>query len=81
MMKKTFAILLAAVMLLACIPAMAETLTAAARDDVRQLQRSMIPHDSGCKLAIMPATLVPRQVTGAKVIIFPGPAAREHGGK
>ena len=60
-----------------CIPAMAETLTAAARGDVRQLQRSMIPHDSGCKLAIMPATLVPRQVTGAKVIIFPGPAARE----
>ena len=59
-----------------CIPAMTETLTAAARGQVTMLQRSMIPHDSGCKLAIMPATMVPRQVTGAKVIIFPGPAAR-----
>lgn len=59
-----------------CIPAMAETLTAAAQGAVKMLQRSMIPHDSGCKLAIMPATMVPRQVTGAKVIIFAGPSAR-----
>lgn len=60
-----------------CIPAMHETLTAAAQGQVTMLQRSMIPHDSGCKLAIMPATMIPRQVTGAKVIIFPGAAARE----
>lgn len=59
-----------------CIPAMRETLSAAALGEVQMLQRSMIPHDSGCKLAIMPATLEPRQVTGAKVIIFPGAAAR-----
>ncbi|MBE6994638.1 MAG: ornithine cyclodeaminase family protein [Ruminococcaceae bacterium] len=62
-----------------CIPAMSDVLIAASRGEVKMLQRSMIPHQSGNMLALMPATLLPLHVTGSKVIIFPGPKARKNG--
>ncbi len=62
-----------------CIPAMADVLIAASRGEVKMLQRSMIPHQSGNMLALMPATLLPKHVTGSKVIIFPGPQAKKAG--
>lgn len=60
-----------------CIPAMTDTLIAASQNQIKMLQRSMIPHESGCMLAIMPASLLTKNVTGSKVIMFPGPKARE----
>ncbi|MEG2192560.1 MAG: ornithine cyclodeaminase family protein [Oscillospiraceae bacterium] len=55
-----------------CMPAMAEALKAVSLGQVKMLQRSMIAHDSGNTLANMPASLMSENVTGAKVIIFPG---------
>ena len=62
-----------------CIPAMRDTLMAAAQNEIKMLQRQMIPHSSGNMLALMPASLLTKQVTGSKVIIFPGPQARKDG--
>lgn len=60
-----------------CIPAMRDTLIAASQGEIKMLQRQMIPHQSGNMLALMPASLLSKQVTGSKVIIFPGPKARQ----
>ena len=60
-----------------CIPAMRDTLIAAAQGEIKMLQRQMIPHQSGNMLALMPASLLTKNVTGSKVIIFPGPKARQ----
>lgn len=62
-----------------CIPAMRDTLIAASKNEIKMLQRNMIPHDSGNLLALMPASLLGKKVTGSKVIIFPGPKARKEG--
>ena len=60
-----------------CIPAMTDTLIAAAKGEIKMLQRSMIPHEtSGNMLAIMPASLLNHHVTGSKVTIFSGPKSR-----
>lgn len=63
----------------ACIPAMTDTLISASKNEIKMLQRNMIPHDSGNMLALMPASLLDKKVTGSKVIIFPGPQARKDG--
>ncbi len=60
-----------------CIPAMRDTLVAACKGEIKMLQRQMITHASGNSLALMPATLLPRGITGSKVIIFPGPQAKK----
>ena len=60
-----------------CIPAMRDTLIAATQGEIKMLQRQMIPHEGGNMLALMPASLLSKQVTGSKVIIFPGPKARQ----
>lgn len=60
-----------------CIPSMRDTLIAASKNEIKMLQRMMIPHDSGNMLAIMPASLLSTNVTGSKVIIFPGPQAKK----
>lgn len=62
-----------------CIPAMRDTLIAAAQNEIKMLQRQMIPHSSGNMLALMPASLLTKNVTGSKVIIFPGPQTRKDG--
>ena len=58
-----------------CMPAMADALKAVSLNQIKMLQRTMIPHESGNMLANMPASLLSKNVTGAKVIIFPGPQA------
>ena len=60
-----------------CIPAMRDTLIVATQGEIKMLQRQMIPHEGGNMLALMPASLLSKQVTGSKVIIFPGPKARQ----
>lgn len=60
----------------ACIPSMKETLIAASKNEIKMLQRNMINHESGNTLALMPASLLSKNVTGSKVIIFPGPKTR-----
>lgn len=62
-----------------CIPAMRDTLIAAAQNEIKMLQRQMIPHSSGNMLALMPASLLTKNVTGSKVIIFPGSQTRKDG--
>lgn len=62
-----------------CIPAMRDTLIAASKNEIKMLQRMMIPHEGGNMLALMPASLLSKKVTGSKVIIFPGPEARKNG--
>ena len=62
-----------------CIPAMRDTLIAASKNEIKMLQRNMIPHDSGNMLALMPASLLDKKVTGSKVIIFPGQKTRKEG--
>lgn len=56
-----------------CIPAMENALKSVSRQQVKMLQRVMIGHDNGNSLAAMPASELSRDVTGAKIIIFPGP--------
>lgn len=53
-----------------CIAAMEETLQDISTSQAVMLQRSMIPHASHNTLAIMPSSLLQRERTGAKVIIF-----------
>lgn len=62
-----------------CIPAMKNVLRGISQKQTAVLQRSMIPHKNGNMLANMPASLYSDNVTGAKVIIFPGPATAKRG--
>ncbi len=55
-----------------CIPAMKTALIGLSDKSAKVLQRSMISHENGNSLANMPASLLSEDVTGAKVIIFPG---------
>lgn len=59
-----------------CIGAMSETFSAISLEQTKMLQRSMIGHESGNTLAIMPASLLPKKITGSKIIIFPGKSAK-----
>ncbi|MBQ5813334.1 MAG: ornithine cyclodeaminase family protein [Clostridia bacterium] len=60
-----------------CIPAMRDTLISATKGEIKMLQRQMIPHEGGNMLALMPASLLSKNVTGSKVIIFPGPETKK----
>lgn len=57
---------------------MEDVFKAMSEGQVKNIQRTMIPHDSGCALAIMPASVVPEHITGGKVIIFPGAQAAKN---
>lgn len=61
-----------------CIPLMEEMLKETSNGNVRVLQRSMLHHENGNILALMPATIDSSGITGSKVIIFPGPEARKN---
>ncbi len=62
-----------------CIPAMKNALIGLSDKSAQVLQRSMIRHPNGNSLANMPASLMGENVTGAKVIIFPGPQTAKAG--
>lgn len=62
-----------------CIAAMDEVLRDVSAGAITMLQRSMIPHKNGNILAGMPSTIETKEITGSKVIIFPGPEARKNG--
>jgi hypothetical protein len=62
-----------------CIPYMRNALVAISDKESRVLQRTMIPHKNGNMLALMPASLMSENVTGSKVIIFPGPETAKAG--
>ena len=57
-----------------CLPAMKDALIAVSTNQTKMLQRFMIRHENGNSLANMPASLGTQDMTGAKIIIFPGPA-------
>lgn len=59
-----------------CIEAMKDTLQAVADKKVQSIQRTMIHHENGNTLAGMAASIETINVTGSKVIIFPGPGAK-----
>lgn len=61
-----------------CIKAMEDVFAAMSEGKVTNLQRSMIPHESGCSLAIMPASDNSVNITGGKIIIFPGREAAKN---
>lgn len=56
-----------------CIPAMEKALAAVSDGKTKMLQRVMIGHENKNSLAVMPASDISSDVTGAKIIIFPGP--------
>lgn len=62
-----------------CIPYMKTALVGISEKQAKVLQRTMIPHANGNMLANMPASLVSENVTGSKVIIFPGPQTAKMG--
>ena len=62
-----------------CIPYMKTALVGISEKQAKVLQRTMIPHANGNKLANMPASLISENVTGSKVIIFPGPQTAKMG--
>jgi len=62
-----------------CIPYMKTALIGLSEKTAKVLQRTMIPHSNGNMLANMPASLTAENVTGSKVIIFPGPATAKMG--
>ena len=62
-----------------CIPYMKTALIGISEKQAKVLQRVMIPHDNGNMLANMPASLISENVTGSKVIIFPGPQTAKMG--
>ena len=62
-----------------CIPYMKTALVALSENQAKVLQRTMIPHSNGNMMANMPASLVSENVTGSKVIIFPGPETARMG--
>ncbi len=62
-----------------CIPGMKACLIGLYDKSAKVLQRSMIIHENGNKLANMPASLISENVTGAKLTIFPGPQAAKNG--
>lgn len=62
-----------------CIPYMKTALIGISNKQAKVLQRIMIPHDNGNMLANMPASLMSENVTGSKVIIFPGPQTAKMG--
>lgn len=62
-----------------CIPTMKNALIGISEKKAKVLQRTMIFHENGNKLANMPAALESENVTGAKVIIFPGPRTAKAG--
>lgn len=61
------------------IPVMRTVLESISNKSTTVLQRSMIPHKNGNMLAGMPASLHSENVTGSKVIIFPGPQTAKAG--
>ena len=62
-----------------CIPYMNTALVGISEKQAKVLQRTMIPHSNGNMLANMPASLISENVTGSKVIIFPGPQTARMG--
>ena len=62
-----------------CVPYMKTALVAISDKQAKVLQRFMIPHSNGNMLAHMPASLMSENVTGSKVIIFPGPETAKAG--
>ncbi|MBR5265432.1 MAG: hypothetical protein IKV63_02320, partial [Clostridia bacterium] len=58
-----------------CIKAMENIFAAMSDGKVTNLQRTMIRHEGGCSLAIMPASDNSINVTGGKVIMFASPEA------
>lgn len=62
-----------------CIPYMKTALVGISDKQAKVLQRIMIPHENGNMLANMPASLMSENVTGSKVIIFPGPQTAKMG--
>lgn len=60
------------------IASMEDVFQAMSEGKVKNIQRTMIPHDSGCALAIMPASVLSEHITGGKVIIFPGKEAAKN---
>ncbi|MBQ6850145.1 MAG: ornithine cyclodeaminase family protein [Oscillospiraceae bacterium] len=62
-----------------CIPYMKKALVGISDKQAKVLQRIMIPHENGNMLANMPASLISENVTGSKVIIFPGPQTAKMG--
>ena len=68
-----------------CLPAMKDALIAVSTNQTKMLQRFMIRHENGNSLANMPASLGTQDMTGAKIIIFPGPetakAKTQQGGR
>ena len=61
------------------IEAMKEALLAVSEKKAKVLQRSMIGHESGNTLAIMPSSLISKNLTGSKVTIFGSQEARANG--
>ena len=58
-----------------CIKAMEDVFAAMSEGKVTNLQRSMIRHEGGCSLAIMPASDNSVNITGGKIIMFPSKEA------
>ncbi len=54
------------------ISSMKHTLVAISENQTQVLQRQMLLHKNGNKLANMPASLISEGVTGSKIAIFPG---------
>ena len=60
-----------------CIPVMRQLLQEISSGKVSMLQRASIRTPEGNTFALMPGMAAAQGVVGSKVIIFPGPAARE----
>lgn len=54
------------------IKAMKEVFAAISSGNAVMLQRQMIKHENGNALALMPASMKDKGITGSKIIIFPG---------
>jgi len=61
------------------IKAMREVFAAISQGDAIMLQREMIKHENGNALAVMPASMKDKGITGSKIIIFPGKETRKAG--
>ncbi len=61
------------------IKAMREVFAAISQGDAIMLQREMIKHENGNALAVMPASMKDKGITGSKIIIFPGKQTRKAG--